>query len=355
MAGAAAQIVDVRPTFSVGGQDRPQLAAGLLTLSIVEHTDGLYRCEATFGNWGEKNGALGYLHFDRGVLEFGKAFVVKIGTATIFEGAVTAIEGQFPAGRGPEITVLAEDRLQDLRMTRRTRTFADASDSDLVSRIAGDHGLTPSSSLSGPTHKVLAQVDRSDLAFLRDRAHALGGEVWVEGTTLHAAPRASRQGSALSLAYRVDLLAFSANADLANQRTSLKVTGWDVSGKAAITHEASESIISGELEGGSSGGNILKTAFGDRKESIAHVVPITAQEAQSAAEAVYRLRARRFVVGHGTAAGAAGVRVGIPVDLKGLGPLFSGKYYVTSVQVLFDGAGLRTEFVGERPGLGQAS
>jgi hypothetical protein len=38
--------------------------------------------------------------------------------------------------------------------------------------------------------------------------------------------------------------------------------------------------------------------------------------------------------------------------LSGLGPLFSGKYYVAGVRHLFDGAtGMRTEFTAERPGL----
>jgi len=40
--------------------------------------------------------------------------------------------------------------------------------------------------------------------------------------------------------------------------------------------------------------------------------------------------------------------------LKELGPLFNGKYYVAEVKHLFDGTkGIRTEFVGERPGLGR--
>jgi hypothetical protein len=36
-----------------------------------------------------------------------------------------------------------------------------------------------------------------------------------------------------------------------------------------------------------------------------------------------------------------------------LGPLFSGTYYLAEVTHLFDGArGIRTEFMGERPGIG---
>ena len=38
-----------------------------------------------------------------------------------------------------------------------------------IRTIASDHSLTPEIDASGPTHKVLAQVNQSDLAFLRER------------------------------------------------------------------------------------------------------------------------------------------------------------------------------------------
>ena len=342
-----------RPTFVVDGQSRAPLADGLLSMSIVEDVDGLYRCEATFGNWGSGSGTtLDYLYFDRSVLEFGKTFVVKLGNDTLFEGAISGLEGQFPAGRSPEVTVLAEDRLQDLRMTRRTRTFADLDDAGVVRQIAGDHGLTADVSLSGPSHKVLAQVNQSDLAFVRERAQALDAEVWVNGRTLHVKSHADRRQTAVPLSYRIELTAFSVLADLAHQRTAVTVTGWDVSGKSAITQEATDSAVNGELEGGKSGSSVLKSAFGDRKETIAHDVPITTDAARRAAEAAFKLRARRFITAHGVATTSASIKVGGSADVKGVGPLFNGKYYLTHVRHLFDGNGLRSEFTGERPGLG---
>ena len=105
---------------------------------------GLYRCEATFGNWGNVDGQIGFLYFDRALLEFGKDFAIKLGDASRSSTAASPrLEAHFPEGRPPEIAVLAEDRFQDLRMTRRTRTFADMSDADVMSSIARDHGLTP--------------------------------------------------------------------------------------------------------------------------------------------------------------------------------------------------------------------
>ena len=132
-----------RPAIFVGGQENGPLAGGLLELLIVENTQGLYRCEAKFGNWGETNNTIGFLYFDRSVLDFGKDFQIKLGSDSIFNGKIMGLEASFPEGQAPEISVLAEDRFQDLRMTRRTRTFGDVSDADVINQVANEHGLSP--------------------------------------------------------------------------------------------------------------------------------------------------------------------------------------------------------------------
>jgi phage protein D len=122
-----------------------------------------------------------------------------------------------------------------------------------------------------------------------------------------------------------------------------------------LSIDASDSAISSEVGNDDSGVSILKNALGERKEAIAHGVPIDQQEAQARAEACFRSLARRFVTGSGTAEPNGDLRVGVATELDGLGPLFSGKYYVSEVRHVFDGTtGLRTEFSAERPGIGRA-
>ena len=343
-----------RPTISVAGKDYPALASGLLALIIEENVNGLYRCEARFGNWGTIRNTVDFLYFDRSTIDFGKQFMVKLGSTSIFDGRITGIEAIYPEGGPPQLNVLAEDRLQDLRMTRRTRTFADVSDADVLNRIAGDHGLTAQINANGPSYKVLAQINQSDLAFLRERARSIDAELWVEGTKLLAESRSNRNNGTLQMTYGNTLREFSVLADLAQQRTAMNVCGWDVAGKTTLKHETTDSVISGELNGNLSGASILSSAFGDRKEAIVHTVPLSSQEAQVQAEAFFRQTARRFIVGRGTAQTDSRLRVGNHVDLQGLGPLFSGKYYLAEVRHIFDCVrGLRSEFTAERPGLGR--
>jgi phage protein D len=101
--------------------------------------------------------------------------------------------------------------------------------------------------------------------------------------------------------------------------------------------------------------SILQAALGERKEAVVHSVPLDGDETQARAEAYFKAMARRFVTGRGVAETDPRLRVGASADLDGLGPLFSGKYYVAEVRHLFDGAdGLRTQFTAERPGIGGA-
>src|ERR1041385_2628759 len=312
-----AGLISSQPTIVVGGREVPELGPELLEMVIAENTTGLYRCEARFSNWGPINNTTDFLYFDRKTIDFGKDFQIKLGSDSLFQGKIMALEAIFAEGRAPEIGVLAEDRFQDLRMNRRTRTFTDVSDADVIRQIATDHGLSPSVDVTGPTYKVLAQVNQSDLAFIRERARSVDAEVWMEGNTLNAKSHSGRNGADLQMSYGKELREFTVLADLAMQRTSVAVNGWDVSSKSALQYEATDSVITSELNGDTSGVSILQSSLGARKEALALTVPLNHDEAQHEAEAFFKMSARRFVVGHGVAETSAKLRVGARVNLEG--------------------------------------
>jgi phage protein D len=346
-----------RPAIKVAGRERPELGAALSMLSVTETVEGLFTLEATFGNWGSTQGEVGFLYFDRALFDFGVEIEVEMGAGQaegpIFSGRITALEGRFPGQRPPEILLLAEDRLQDLRMTRRTRSFEDTSISDVVGNIAADHGLQPDVDVEGISHPVLAQLNQSDLAFLRELARSVDAELWLDGSSLHMQARARRRGAEVQLVYGRTLREFAATADLAHQRTSVHVCGWDVGAKTAVDEEATDSSVSSELSGGLGGAALLQEKFGERAERVVHQFPLTTQEAQARAAAHFRSRARRFVCGRGVAEGDARIRVGARVNLSELGPMFNGVYYVSEARHSFDNRnGYRTLFTAERPGLG---
>ena len=111
----------------------------------------------------------------------------------------------FGEGHPPEITVLLEDRFQDLRMTQRTRTFEDVSDSDVMNRIAQDYGLVSQyrcrrAHLQSP---IAGKPERS--SFLRERARSVDAEIWLDDRNLYCKLRSKRNGGNVKLNYGGEL------------------------------------------------------------------------------------------------------------------------------------------------------
>lgn len=357
--GATLGVYAARPRIQVEGRPQPELELGVITLFTEETESGIARCEITLGNWGPRGGGnVDFLYDDRALLDWGKEIKVEFGSGdasgSVFTGRITGIEGRYAPDRPPELVVLAEDRLQDLRMTRRSRSWAEMSDADIARQIASDHGLSAEIDVSGPTYAAVAQVGQSDLAFLRERAALIDAVVWVAGASLKLKAYTGRPEDRVELTWGQRLKAFSVLGDLAHQRTKLTASGWDPSAKEAVSHEAAASVISAELDGRQSGPAILASAFGERPELLALQQPVQLAEARAIAEAQFRKAARRFVTGRGEAEGDARITVGAKVDLRGLGPLFSGAYRVTESRHAFDlTQGYRTLFRCERPGVGE--
>ena len=215
-------------------------------------------------------------------------------------------------------------------MTRRTRTFENVTDADLVRQVVGDHGLTPDVDVDGPTHPVVCQLNQSDLAFLRDRVLPLGADMWLDGTTLHVG---ARRDEPIVLRYGHELLDLRVLADVAMQVTEQRVAGWDASAKEAVLEVGGPGVRSASDLGDDVGGGGLArrgvrraachhhTADGDERRA----------EARALAAGLYRERARRFVTGSGTVDGISALRAGRSVTMNGLGAMFDGDYRLRRV------------------------
>jgi len=352
---------DSRPEFKVDQQVQPDLTRDLIVMQVDEDIDGLKRLSCSFVGMGPRAGQaneqLNWL--DGAVLDFGKALQITVGAGAgrgeIFKGKISALELSMDQGRAPEVSCLAEDRLMDLRMTRRFKTYENASDADLVQQIASQHGLRAEASVSGPTYASVQQWNQSDLAFLRERARRLAADVWVEGDTLRMATRDQRHGEQLTLIQGNSLVQVRLRADLAHQRSEVAVGGWDDAQADALDEQATSSEVAAEAQGQTHGLTVLQRAFGERSSHRVRDVPLKGEEARAWAKASMLTRARRFVTAQGVADGLAQIQVGSLLRLERVSPAFEGDgYYVTQVRHVYDlGTGYRTHFEAERAWIGR--
>jgi phage protein D len=351
------------PVFKVGDEVKGELARDLTRVEVEETVDGLKTLSASFGNWGPRPGnpEPGFRYLDGAILDFGKKLEVSVGpqnaARVIFTGLISALEVQLTEGGEPLMVVLAEDKLMDLRMTRRFKTYQDKSDADIASDIASANGLQADVDATGPTYKVVQQWNQSDLAFLRERARRLQAEVWIADDKLCFKTRGSRTGTELTLVQGSDLLSLSIRADLSHQRTKVRTSGYDAQARDVIDEEAGADVIRGEISGGKVGPEILQSAFGDRVSYGTRDVPLTGEEARAWAKAEMLRRARAFVSAAGVARGQPDLIVGTKLTLDRVGAPFEGPgYYVTRVRHRYDlGTGFRSTFEAERATLNEGN
>jgi phage protein D len=231
------------------------------------------------------------------------------------------------------------------------KTYENVTDADVASAIASEHGLTPSVSADGPTYDVVQQWNVSDLAFLRERARLVQAEVWIQDDTLHFESRQNRTASSVTLVQGNHLIAAQIRADLAHQRTKVKVSGYDAKERDTIDEEATGDAIQAEVSGGKTGPQVLSQAFGERVSYRVREMPLADGEATAWAKNEMLRRARGFVTVVGTTRGTPDLVVGSRVKLERVGAPFEGEgYYVTKVCQSYDlSHGHRTHFEAERP------
>lgn len=359
--GTDGSIYDPKPVFRVKGAVQQALSNALLSLEISDDWQGMGRLEARFENWSAspQGSAPGYMFFDGGVATFGDRFEVEVKTTgdkqTVFSGRVTALGAQFGTRWVPEFTLCAEDDLQLLRMTRRTATYEDTTDASVAARLARAHNLQADADAPGPQHKVLVQLNQTDLGFLRDRARAIDAQIYYEGGQVKFKARASRGGAAVEL-HRDDLVFVNFHADLAHQVTEVHGHAYDVASKIDVDQRASSSALAAEAKGARTGAAIMQEVFGQRIEHLHDTGMLSAEEARAAATAELLERGRSFVRCRAETMGTPDLRVGTRVRLSGLGTIFSGTYTVTQLTHRYDKIdGLRTLFVADRPAIGKES
>jgi phage protein D len=345
------------PVFQVDGEVRGELGKDLMRLEVEESTGGLKSLSARFVAQGSQRGASRQvlLYLNGEILDFGRKLQVSIGPAEgarlIFDGLISGIEAEHSHVHEPRVSVFAEDRLMKLRMTRRMKTYRNMSDADIANAIASEHGLRGDAEVDGPKYDVVQQWNMSDLAFLRERGARLQAEIWLEEDRLCFKTRNLRSATEVTLVMGNELLEARVRADLAHQRTKIKLGGYDAMGRAAIDVEAGKDAIAAEVTEGRSGVDILEQAFGERESYRVREVPLNNAEATAWARAEMLRRARSFVTICGTTSGTPDMVVGTKVTLEGCGrPFDGGGYYATRVCHTYDlSSGHRTHFEAERP------
>lgn len=356
-AATLAPIYRARPTVRFGGREDPRASELVQSMVMSESEGGMRSLELGLSDWASTRDGGAEMAFSAGAaVRLGADIEVYGGEVDrpreLFRGRITGLESSRERGRPPELTILAEDALVAARMARRSRVFTDKAPADIVRDVASELGFeSVVAGLDGPVG-TWAQIDETDLAFLRRLLGRFDADVQMVEDALHVSPREDVRRAHLSLDAQDDLRSITVIADLAEQVTSVSVRGWDPARGVSVRSELRSASNVGPGRG-RTGSAVLADAVGERPENVGHLAVRQDEEARALAEAVFSRRARRFVRAEGVTEGNPNLRVGTHVTLTGLGERFDNDYYVVSTRHCFDQLqGYTTEFTAECAYLG---
>lgn len=282
----------------------------------------------------------------------------------VFDGVVTGAAPTFPASGAATMQVAAHDRLHRLQGTRTHRTAQEGKYDTLVAELARQAGLTAVVDDTGPALPYLVQGNRTDFEFLAALARFLRFEVVVEGRTLRFRRPADQQAPLYTLVWMprgvgfvpgapvFPLRSFTPRLDVRQQVAAVEVTGLDPLSREPFVGRAGAGAETARM-GTETAADLAARAYGAAHTLTVSDEPVATQaEAEQRARALFNERAMELVRGRGTTLGLAGLVPGTAVRLEGLGPRFSGAYYVTGATHTLDDSGFTTAFDVRRNAIG---
>lgn len=264
----------------------------------------------------------------------GAALTVQAGYGlqeeTIFEGLVVRHGLRVEGDNDARLIVECRDKAVKMTVGRRNVNYIDQLDSDIMSTLAGAHGLSADVEATTITHPELVQHFCSDWDFLLTRADANGMLVLAtDGALTVATPKASGE-AALSVTYGSDLISFEGDVDARHQYGSAMAVSWDPKAQAALEGSAADPAalpVQGDLDT-----STLSEVIGLASFRLQAGAPQSRDmltqwaKAQQLKSGLARLRGRLSFQG------SAKAKVGGLIDLQGVGKRFSGSVYITGLR-----------------------
>jgi uncharacterized protein len=252
---------------------------------------------------------------------------------SIFKGEIIGIEPSYRAGGESKIVIRAFNKMHRMSRGKKSKTYQDKSDQDVVSAVCGNHGLqAQNGSTPKITHKHLYQHNQTDLEFVRVRAARLGFHVWCDDTKLYFDAPKIDQDSGIEI--KLDktapyhMKAFTVRMSSAAVLKKVTVRGWDPKKKEEIVgmEQAGSSPLGGTHASAAAG------TFGDGATFTVDHPIYSVEEAKAIAKARLADANLNYITGEAVCKGSAKYKLAIVVKVIVNADVaddrFNGKYLV---------------------------
>ncbi len=261
-------------------------------------------------------------------------------------GTVTGVSLDSSIERGPELTVIIDDRAYRLTRGSKVTTYLNQTYADIITSLATACGLTAKITKKSTIRPPYTLQASNDLEFLNDAVRRTGHVWWVDGSdTLNVLPANTNEG-AVTLRLGAELESFSVRTS-GLQPTESTVTGWDPKSQRNLAEKSRPATAPGSpstLARSYAAATSVKKLH-PAPSAAADQGPADAEEARELAASLFSDDTAAAVIAQGKTLHAdARMKPSVLVTIEDAGPS-NGDYLVNEVEHVYSRRGFITRFV----------
>lgn len=274
--------------------------------------------------------------------ELGKAMEVLFDNISLAQVEITSVEPLLSASERSSLVVRGLHKVHRMHYSRRTVSYQDVTDSDIISSVTGTAGLSATVAASSSTYKHVMQWNQTDMEFALERARRYGAVMTCNGAGVtFAKPATAATGPTIT--FGVEFVDFSLRSTTGEQMGTVEMSTWNPQTKAALvssglTPAAVRRV--GDLKLQSS--SVLPGVFGTHTSRFFAASMADQAAMDTALQAYVNRMGEELVEMEIECAGNTELVAGAKVAIANIGDRFSGTYYVTSVHHNFSAMGFST-------------
>jgi Rhs element Vgr protein len=263
----------------------------------------------------------------------GKAIEIQAGYAlseeTIFKGIIIKHGIKVSDSQSSVLIIECRDEAYKMSIGRNNKSFDESSDSDIISGIVANYGLTNDVDPTTAIHEKIIQYNVSDWDFINLRAEMNSLFVMVDDGHVEVKKLDPAQSAVMPLSYGASILGFEAEIDSRNQFKGIKAESWDSAGQEMIEMEGQSQAIP---DPGNLTSDELANVAGLDFLMLRHSGQITDAELKAWSDAMLNRSRLARNVGRIKIQGIPDLKPGQVVELQGLGNRFNGNAIITAVR-----------------------
>jgi len=337
----------------------------ILSVSYRDSLTEIDSFELSINNWDADKRKFKYIEGEqRETFYPGKDIEVRMGyyyqgkekLQRMLFGEITTLEPNFPGSGSPVLSVRGLNILHRLRDRQRSDSYRNKRDSEIARQIAQRIGIDftpiPGYRTVEEPNEFLFQDNKYDIVFLIERARTIGYELYIDFGTDDESRlifKPSNQGKkTYLLEWGRSLLNFRPTLTTANQVSEVVVTGWNPNTKQRVVGRARREDLNTRALGLDQDNRVVEQSLSQKVEVVAEEPVYTTDEANRLAREKLERISKGMVKASGSTVGLPNMRAGTYIEIKELGELFSGRYFITETTHTMNDSGYQVDFTARK-------